>query len=236
MNKKTDNALILFVKAPRAGTVKTRLQPELTAEQSLLIYRAMVEDIVCRFHPGKAWDLKIYFTPAEALEKMTAWLGNTLDYFPQTGSDLGEKMHNALAACLQCGYQRAVLIGSDIPLLDTGTISQAFSLLTGCDVVIGPAADGGYYLIGLKQPIDAIFRGIHWSSQHTLAQTIQTANSKNFTLMQLDKKKDIDTFADLKLLWGQMNESSLNTARLSELKTYRVLKMVFRPEPMSANT
>ena len=99
MNRKNKNALVLFTKAPRLGSVKTRLQPELTPEQSLVLFRAMVEDMVSQFDDVGFCDVKIFFYPANAHGEMKNWLGDQLDYFPQHGKDLGEKMHNATLKC-----------------------------------------------------------------------------------------------------------------------------------------
>lgn len=100
MSKENKNALIFFTKAPRVGTVKTRLQPEFTTEQSVILYRAMVEDLVSQFDNLSFCDLKIFFSPANANGEMVNWLGDQLVYFPQQGNDLGEKMHHAIAEML----------------------------------------------------------------------------------------------------------------------------------------
>ncbi len=227
MSKKNDNALILFVKAPRLGTVKTRLQPELTPAQSLILYRAMVEDLVSQFDEANFCDLKIFFHPADAIGEMRNWLGAALDYFPQRGEDLGEKMHRAIAQMLNQKYKKVALVGSDIPTMDSTTLVQAFTALDEYDVVLGPCNDGGYYLIGMKQPQPRLFDGIKWSTNTVLQQTIQRAQAAGLDIFQLPKKSDIDTPADLWDLWSLFNKRNLKAAYAFKSKTYQVLKTCF---------
>jgi rSAM/selenodomain-associated transferase 1 len=226
MNKNSNNALILFVKAPKIGTVKTRLQPELTTEQALLLYQAMVEDIVARFGQVGFCDLKIYFTPANSLETLQNWLGSQFDYFPQVGNDLGNRMYHALAEMLHQKYQKVVLAGSDLPTLDAETIMRAFTLLNRAEVVVGPSADGGYYLIGMKQPHPALFQGIAWSTDKVLQQTLEKARTTALDTVQLQLQSDIDTYADVVNLWNLLKNQSQADA-VFDSKTWQVLKAFF---------
>ena len=231
MNKRTENALIVFVKAPRLRQVKTRLQPELTAEQSLQLYRAIVEGIVTRMRSNNAWDIKIFFTPAEALAEITAWLGDLLDYFPQQGDNLGDKMHHAIAECLHQGYEKVVLVGSDIPTLDVDTVLQAFSCLSECDVVIGPTDDGGYYLIGMKSSHTRLFENIYWSTDQVLQQSIQQARKLELQIKQLKVLFDIDTHHDVEKLWKMVQSLPVNSYSAIILeKTYTTLKQFIQVE------
>ena len=227
MSKKNNHALILFVKAPRIGTVKTRLQPELTLEQSLILYRAMVEDLVSQFDEVNFCDLKIFFHPADAIGEMKDWLGDALDYHPQHGEDLGEKMHHAIAEILNQKYKKVALVGSDIPTLDPATVVRAFASLDDYDVVVGPGADGGFYLIGMKQPHPELFEGIAWSSNIVFQQTIQKVQTRGLDIVQLEKKSDIDTYADVRDLWDFLTKQNLQGAFNFKSKMYDVLKQIF---------
>ncbi|MDW7680075.1 MAG: TIGR04282 family arsenosugar biosynthesis glycosyltransferase [bacterium] len=227
MNKKNNNVLIIFVKAPRLGTVKTRLQPELTAEQSLQLYQAMVEDLVHQFDGAGFCDLKIFFHPTDACKEMKNWLGDGLEYFPQHGDDLGEKMHHAIAEMLNQKNKKVALIGSDIPTLDSATLVRAFTSLDEYDVVIGSCKDGGYYLIGMKQAYPVLFEGITWSSNLVFQQTIQNARSAAIEVVQLEKKSDIDTYHDVVDLWNYVKKRNMKGAFSFKSKTYEVLKTFF---------
>ncbi len=227
MNKKNNNVLIIFVKAPRLGAVKTRLQPELTAEQSLQLYQAMVEDLVQQLDGAGFCDVKIFFHPTDAFEEMKSWLGDALEYFPQHGNDLGEKMHHAIAKMLNQQYQKAVLVGSDIPTMDSTTLMQAFTALDEYDAVLGPCNDGGYYLTGMKQSQPRLFEKIDWSTNAVLQQTIQRAQAAGLDVFQLPQKPDLDTYADLRDLWNFFNKQNLKRVDAFKSKTYQVLKTIF---------
>ena len=227
MKKKNNNALILFVKAPRIGEVKTRLQPELTPDQSVMLYRAMVEDFVNKFNNLSFCDLKIFFFPVNANKEMVRWLGDQLDYFPQQGKDLGERMHNAITEMLKQNYEKVAVIGSDIPTLDSTTIVRAFTSLEGYDVVLGPCKDGGYYLIGMKQPHPELFEEISWGTSVVLRQTIQKARTANLEIVQIEKKSDIDTYAEVKDLWKLLKKRNTQEAYSFKSKTYEILKTFF---------
>jgi rSAM/selenodomain-associated transferase 1 len=230
MSKKNKNALILMTKAPRVGTVKTRLQPELTPGQSLLLYQAMVEDTVRQFNDVGFCDLKIFFYPADANGEMKTWLGDQFEYIPQHGDDLGEKMHNAIAEILKQKYQKVVLVGSDIPTLDSTTIVRAFSSLDDYDVVLGPCKDGGYYLIGMKQQHPELFEGVVWSTNLVLQQTIQIARSAELEIVQLEKKSDIDTYVEVEELWSFLKKRNMKGTFSFKSKTYDMLKTFFESQ------
>jgi len=236
MSKKNNNALILFVKAPRIGTVKTRLQPELTPEQSLLLYQSMVEDLVHQFDGVGFCDLKIFFHPADAIGELKSWLGNAHDYFPQQGNDLGERMYHAIADMLHQNYHKATLIGSDIPTVNSTTLVQAFTALDEYDVVLGPCNDGGYYLVGMKQSQPKLFEAIDWSTSAVLQQTIQRAQAAGLDVFQLPQKSDLDTYADLRDLWHFLNKRNLKAAYAFKSKTFQVLKKFFEVTSANKNT
>ena len=226
MSRKSDNVLILFVKAPRLGAVKTRLQPELTADQSLQLYQAMVEDLAHQFANLDFCDLKLFFYPVNAVGEMKTWLGDTFEYYSQHGNDLGEKMQNAITTMLNSNYKKVVLTGSDIPTLDSATIDHAFSSLNEENIVIGPSSDGGYYLIGMKKQNPEIFRQISWSSGSVLRQTIEKAKSANLKIVELEEKWDIDTYQDLCKIWAEVQKNRFSI----QPKTYQILQTLFNVE------
>ncbi len=192
-----------------------------------MLYRAMVEDFVNKFNNLSFCDLKIFFFPVNANREMVSWLGNQHDYFPQQGNDLGEKIHHAIAELLKQNSKKVVLVGSEIPTLDSTTIVRAFTSLDGYDVVLGPCKDGGYYLVGMKQPHPELFEGISWSSSAVLRQTIQKARTANLEIVQIEKKSDIDTYSEVKDLWKLLKKRNMKGIYSFKSKTYDVLKTLF---------
>lgn len=198
-----ENALVMFVKMPEAGRVKTRLQPELSPEQSLTLYTAMVEDLVRRLSEGP-WDLWIWFAPPEAEVALRGWLGAALRYAPQSGGDLGGRMTGAFAGCAARGYRRTVIVGSDLPELDASRVGEAFEALSRHDLVLGPSEDGGYYLIGRTGADPDLFAGVAWSTASVFERTAANARQAGFTLAELAPARDIDTVAEVRDLWARL--------------------------------
>lgn len=225
-----NNALIIFAKTPRLGQVKTRLQPDLTPEESLLLYRAMVEDLMKQLEYTAFCDLKIFFYPSDAKAEMQNWLGDHYEYFPQNGEVLGDKMYSAMVEIFKQNYKKVVLIGSDIPTIDTTTIVRAFSNLGDYDVVLGPCQDGGYYLIGSKKPYPELFKDIIWSTSFVLQQTIERARTVKLEVVQLEIKSDIDTYIEVVELWKYLKKRNVKGKISYKSKTFSVLNKLFERE------
>ncbi len=201
----TTNLLIVFMKAPLPGGVKTRLQPHLSPDESLLLYRAMGKDLVENLTDSPDYTLEIHFSPPHALTEMQAWLGQEQRYVPQSGGDLGERMHHSFQTAFARGYGKVVIIGSDLPTLGKAEILTAFSQLATYPVVLGPTDDGGYYLIGLREAQPALFQNVAWSTGEVLPQTLQNARDANLSVHLLEQKADIDTYAEVAALWKQLS-------------------------------
>ncbi len=227
---KKNNALIIFIKAPEYGNVKTRLQPQLAPEESLELYQAMVEDLAELFKDVKFCDVKWFYTPSHADEMIKNWLGDDLDYYQQHGRDLGEKMSNAMREIFDEGYEKVLLIGSDIPTLDKTTIIRGFTALDENDIVLGLANDGGYYLIGSTKFYPVLFKYIDWSTSIVFQQTINCAQKKDLEIAQLEMKYDIDTYDDLVALWEHLKRRNLEHQFFYKKKTYTILKKLFERE------
>jgi rSAM/selenodomain-associated transferase 1 len=225
MNK--ENILIIFVKAPRLGTVKTRLQPQLTPEQSLALYRAMAEDLVAKFYEVTEFDLQIHFWPPNGREEMQRWLGDDLVFTAQEEGDLGRKMHRAFAHVFQLGYQKAVIIGSDLPAISRFHIQEAFRRLETHDAVLGPTDDGGYYLIALKSLHPELFANVPWSTDAVMKQTLENARRANLCIAHLKPEADLDTFSDVRKFWEQLHPSEAAIEKNAILCTARVLAELF---------
>jgi len=188
-------ALGVFLKYPEPGRVKTRLAVALGAESSAEVYRALAEQVLSQTGPLKRrYERTLFVTPEEGLDEFRRWLPNER-IVPQRGDSLGERMAAAIGTLLMSS-DFAVVIGSDIPDLDESHIISAFDVLASHDLVIGPAEDGGYYLVGMKRLCGQLFEGIAWSSSSVLANTCTKANMLELSYGLLPKLMDIDTAED----------------------------------------
>nr|WP_319493230.1 TIGR04282 family arsenosugar biosynthesis glycosyltransferase [uncultured Desulfobacter sp.] len=196
-----DNAVIVFIKAPEKGRVKTRLAKGVGDAAALVLYRCFVMDVLDMVQ-STPWTLRVYYYPENAYELVRTWLGDDLDLFPQKGDTLGDKMENALADTFAAGYERAVLIGSDLPDLPSGIIDSAFSGLEERSAAIGPSLDGGYYLIGFTAAgfTPRIFHGIPWSTNQVFDLTLNRFKDYQVSHCTLPVWQDIDTREDLSFL------------------------------------
>ncbi|NEO27130.1 MAG: glycosyltransferase [Kamptonema sp. SIO4C4] len=194
--------LILFTRYPEAGKTKTRLIPALGEEGAAALQREMTEHSLRQVQPllsQLSLQLDIQFAGGnEAL--MRDWLGTELQYTPQAAGDLGQRLQTAFSQAFAQGMQRVVIMGIDCPDLDANLIKQAFEKLATVDLVLGEAEDGGYYLIGLRRLIPALFTGIAWGTSSVLATTMEKAKAAGCAIATLPVLNDIDYPEDL-VLW-----------------------------------
>ena len=189
--------VLLFLKAPRVGKVKTRLAASIGPLAALGIYRALAEGQLQRLPAG--WPAEIHFTPANALLDMRHWLGADRSYQPQVNGNLGERLSSAVQQAFATGATSVLCIGADCPALKAKHLEQAArALASGADIVFGPADDGGYYLVGLNRPENAIFKDIPWSTDNTLEASLQAANRLSLRVQILEPLHDVDTLEDLR--------------------------------------
>ena len=188
------NLLIIFYRNPELGKVKTRLAKTLGDEKALAIYlklsshtRAITENL--------AIDKVIYYS--NFVDTEDVWPNTTFQKKLQNGNDLGEKMNNAFVEGFQSGYERVCIIGTDCFELSRDIIKQAFDQLHTNDAVIGPAKDGGYYLLGMKKPIPVLFKNKAWSSDTVATDTIQNFKDLSLSYAQLAVLTDVDEEKDL---------------------------------------
>jgi rSAM/selenodomain-associated transferase 1 len=203
-----ENALLVFLKYPNPGAVKTRLGPELTPEQAADFYRALAEDVLRVNSRSTRYQTIVCFTPAGSHEQVRSWLGRGVALQEQCGDDLGSRQFDALRRALQGGFRRAVLIGTDCPTITPSDIETAFDALEASDVVIGPAQDGGYYLIGTRQPLRSIFEGISWSTEKVLGETMARIEEAGLESRLLGVKSDIDSYEDLERFYRSTRDDS----------------------------
>ena len=205
---KRGNVLLIFVKYPSPGTVKTRLSPELTPEQGAAFYRALAEEVVQVHISSEGYESIVCFAPESARKEVRSWLGPDIRLWSQLGDDLGSREFHATREALEAGYGKAAIIGSDCPTITPGDIEAAFSCLSGSDLVLGPCEDGGYYLIGATRPIESLFEGINWGSERVLSETLEKAREAGLTLELLDVKYDIDSYIDLERYYRSGREGA----------------------------
>ncbi len=218
-----ERRVILFVKLPERGKVKSRLSRDMDWDFVLHLYECMVQDTVTMLKRSRTPFL-ICFDPPGALERMQDWLGREYSYSPQTGNDLGERMENAFVQAFREGVDKALLIGSDIPGLSRAVIAEALESLSSHDAVIGPARDGGYYLIGFKKSgfEASVFRDMIWSTETVYRETIRRLRGKKREVSILPQCIDVDTKEDLKTLLSQMRKQGTpDSQTLLFLKTKR---------------
>jgi rSAM/selenodomain-associated transferase 1 len=198
----SDGTILLFLKSPEKGRVKSRLASALGEERTLHIYKSFALDIIGTLKK-RDQPLKICFYPHDSKETVVSWLGEDVSYLPQKGEDLGERMENAFIQIFSEGIEKAVLIGSDIPDLANTVIDEAFSSLERNGAVIGPASDGGYYLIGFRKNsfFSDIFHGISWSAGSVFQKTMKIFRRAGFRVHVLPEWNDVDTLDDLRSLF-----------------------------------
>jgi rSAM/selenodomain-associated transferase 1 len=186
--------LIVFVKAPRPGSVKTRLAEAVGAARACDIYCELVDRVVSSLAGIK--DVEVRFTPDDGGSEIDHWLQEHWRAKPQGGGDLGERLQRAFAGSFSEGLERVIVVGSDCPEISPDDVRMAIDELSSHDLVIGPAADGGYWLIGLRAPQPELFRAIAWSSDQVLAQTLARAKLLGLRMQLLRILVDIDTEED----------------------------------------
>ncbi len=195
--------LLLFTRYPEAGRSKTRLIPALGADGAAQLQRLLTERIAlqARALTEKYAIQTVVHYCGGSRKKMTSWLGK-LPYVPQTDGDLGMRMRAAFSSTFAAGAEKAVLIGSDIPGIDTKLLADAFAALQNSAVVIGPSHDGGYYLIGMCADIadklyPLLFAGIAWSTAEVFALACERLATAALVPAILPALHDIDTPEDL---------------------------------------
>jgi uncharacterized protein len=187
------NLLLIFIRNPELGKVKTRLAAAIGDKNALEIYqflllhtRNAVQDL--------SFDKRVMYS--DEIIDNDIWSNEIFDKQVQFGQDLGTRMKNAFADGFDQDYDKIVIIGSDLYDLETANILEAFDKLDTSDVVLGPAKDGGYYLLGLKNIPNGIFINKNWGTNSVLKDTLADINHLKIHL--LEEKNDIDTVNDIK--------------------------------------
>jgi rSAM/selenodomain-associated transferase 1 len=177
--------------------VKTRLAAEVGDERALALYRSVGGQVVSRV--AASYPLTVWYDPPDARDEMREWLGDH-EFSSQAGADLGARMAHAFETHFRRGDTPVIVIGADAPGVGAATIREAERALAGADAVIGPALDGGYYLLGLNAPAAGIFEGVPWDTDGVFEVTVALCRQCHLEVKLLAPLRDLDTAADLRAL------------------------------------
>lgn len=193
------SALIVFLKYPQPGAVKTRLAAETSGESAADFYKLCTEFIlneVAKLRSEEIYPV-LFIDDKNNEQKIRDWTGGIFPIHSQVGNELGTRMSNAFKYIFDKGFNRAVIIGTDIPDLFASDIKYAFSQLSSADIVVGPSNDGGYYLLGMNDHHSILFHNFEWSSSSVLHNTLNKIEQKNQSYLLLPRIRDIDYKEDL---------------------------------------
>jgi len=201
------SVLLLFVKNLEKGKVKTRLAKTVGNEKALNIYKKLIRYTCRQIAPLNA-DKQVWYAwylPDVPICKEDATLSGHI----QQGNSLGERMSNAFRRVFEQGYQKAVIIGSDCAELETRHLEEAYHALDIYDTVIGPASDGGYYLLGMRHFLPEIFSEVTWSSKKVFDQTIKNIDNSGHSWTRLEMLTDIDNEEDWQAFSKKISDNRL---------------------------
>lgn len=192
--------LLIFCRVPKPGTVKTRLAVKLGDEAAADFYNASLRDVIALAGRERA-RVELWYVDSRLARSYFTGEFSLVTTAPQADGDLGERMADAFDRSFRDGAERVVILGSDVPTLPESHLNAAFDALHEGRNVVGPCADGGYYLIGLQAAIwpqaRVLFRDIEWSSSTVLARTLENAAASDITLDVLPGWYDVDEVTDL---------------------------------------
>jgi uncharacterized protein len=209
-------ALVVFVKHPAPGAVKTRLAAAVGAEAAARLYRTLAEHVLEATTPGAGeYERLVFFDPPDALAEMRAWLPG-VRLLAQSAGDLGARLNEATARAFARGASRVAVAGTDAPGLARDTVVAALDALDAADVAIGPTEDGGYYLLALRQPRPELFADMKWSTPSVAAETRARAAAAGLVVHELPVLRDVDTIEDVRLEWPALRALLAGRPRLRE--------------------
>lgn len=192
-------ALIVFAKVPAAGEVKTRLVPSIDEREAAALYEAFLLDSLDAYVTLTA-DVRLYLAPTDA-QFDTSSIPTAVDVLPQTGNGLGDRMARAFLETFAAGFERAAIVGTDHPTLPASFIQHALDVLSSPkSIAIGPAEDGGYYLLAMREFFPQLFREMSYSHASVFDQTLVRCASADREITVLPMWYDVDTAADLRRL------------------------------------
>jgi len=222
-----DTALVVMARYPEVGATKTRLARAIGDQEATHLYRAFLADLAQRF-AGQPYDLHWAYTPNGVgypafMVTLAPSLVQSMRFFPQEGPELGARLYHAFRWTYERGYQRTIVISSDSPHLSRDIVAQAREGLDEADVVLGPADDGGYYLIAMSRPHD-VFGSIPMSTSLVMQLTVALAQRQGLKVDTLETLFDVDEWPDLvrlaRLLRADSSLAPMTLAHLATMKEF----------------
>lgn len=213
-------SVVIFAKNPKPGNVKTRIGIFLGHDYSCQIYEAMLLDLIEKIRFQNSWSCHFYIYPPDEIKSFGDTYNLSPDcVFPQQGPDLGIRMYNSFVEQINLGADEIICIGSDIPAISLDHIDSAFSILSSSDSVFGPAADGGYYLIGFRKKAvsDFYFSEIKWSSCTVFSDTVDRIALMGFTHKSINTLRDLDDLSDLEFYKDLLIKNKSISPRLNNI-------------------
>lgn len=197
-------AVLVFLKLPVPGRVKTRLAATLGDDGAVEVYRRLVERVFTNLASAQVDEVRVMFDPPDAEKEIRQWLapsvegiGATVEFFPQSAGDLGDRLAAGFSQAFDDGADEVAAIGTDCVAISDEIFSQCWTALRGeFDAVFGPTEDGGYYLVAMKEFQPELFRAIPWSADDTLARSLQQAEASGLRVETLVTFADVDTEDD----------------------------------------
>jgi uncharacterized protein len=207
MSSRAKNAIIIFAKYPRKGKVKTRLAKTIGDDIAMEIYKLCAEHTFteCQKLSKTGTLTYLFYSHKRDKAEIKNWTKSKFVLIPQEGQDLGERIYNAFDKVFKDGHSKVIIIGTDLPDISSEIIYSTLKYLDNFHAVIGPADDGGYYLLGLKSLKEEFFEGIEWSTDSVFKETINKLKTNKVKTKTLPVLSDIDTVEDLKK-WGIKNQ------------------------------
>ena len=202
MSPGNGNALMVFLRYPEKDRVKTRLAATMGASKACEFYRESAKFVADSVRGSRTWETFFFYDPEERRRETVEWLGGDgRFFFAQSGESLGERMSRAFGECFSMGFENVAVVGTDCVLLTRDDVETAFGLLSGnrFDAVVGPARDGGYYLLGLCGPTDAVFADIEWSSGRVLGETERRLREGGVRYALMRELADMDEEKDIRM-------------------------------------
>ncbi len=197
-------AVILFTRAPIAGQTKTRLMPFLTGEECAGLHKRFILDMYETCSDYTDADILVFYTPEDCQNILRDMLEDNLMFLPQYGEDLGERMANAFGVAFRLGYEKVVLVGTDIPQITKEILEEAFEALEEYDIAINPTVDGGYYLIGMGEEHEAVWNIEQYGTNMVVYNTLEQLKHAGLRTKVGKVCRDIDTKEDLAALYAEL--------------------------------
>lgn len=203
------STILIFLKAPRLGTVKTRLAETVGEKAAQSIYRELVAGQMARLSQG--YSICVQYAPQDAAAEMSAWLGADVCYEAQCDGNLGARLSAAIKAHFQARDTRMTCIGGDCPELAVRHIAAAESAMdAGADLVLGPTEDGGFYLLSLSAPHSSLLSAVRWSTKSTRSDVLKNAEQLNLKVAQLETLYDVDDWMSYQRAIAEGHLTALN--------------------------